>query len=66
MSKLPTPTAEERSALDFDARKWALRWGVCPYHGGEHEFAGQSYCRLCREERQDLVAPAWAGELFEK
>lgn len=66
MPNPPILTDEERAAPHFDAQQWAFQHGVCPYHSKKHQFAGRSYCRLCREERADLVAHAWDGVIFEE
>jgi len=61
---LPYPTPEERATPGYNAVAWSYRNGVCSYHGGEHEFVGKSYCRLCRQERAWLKARAIRGVIY--
>jgi len=63
---IPRPTLIERTAHNFSARAWSLRHGLCPYHGGEHEFGRSTTCRLCHEDRADLEAESSNGLLYEK
>jgi hypothetical protein len=63
---LPVATREELTAPGFDAFKWAWANGICSYSGDEHEFLGRRYCRLCREERSDLVRLAKGHRIYSK
>lgn len=66
VATLPTPTPAELAAFGNNIRRWGNANGVCSYDGGAHEFAGQSYCRLCRTERAVLVRRAKGGVIYSK
>jgi hypothetical protein len=63
-NQVPSPTTEERGAPGYNAVAWSYQNGVCSYHGGEHEFVGKPYCRLCRQDWAWLKARAKNGVIY--